>query len=91
MCLDSAGLYIPFDPVVKDGVRRETEECAECRGGCREPMIGMRGLGLHVQLSSRQGERGAGQLEGEGRDLCRRPSINPHRERQTGNQSEYRL
>lgn len=51
-------------------------------------MIGLRGLGLHVQLSSRQGEMGAGQLEEKGRELCHRPSIYPHRERQTGNLTE---
>lgn len=38
-------------------------------------MIGMRGLGLHVQLSCRQGEKGAGQLEEKGRDLFHRPPV----------------
>ena len=47
----------------KTGPQRDShwdERCEECRGGWREPMIGMGGLGLHVQLSSRQGEEGAG-------------------------------
>lgn len=48
--------------------------------GWREPLIGKRGLGLHVQLSSRQVEKGAGQLEERGKDLCQRRSIYPHRE-----------
>ena len=43
-------------------------------------VIGMRGLGLHVQLSSRQGERRAGQLEGKGE----RPL--PHGDRQAARQ-----
>lgn len=38
-------------------------------------------MGLHVQLSSSQGEREAGQLEEKGRDLCQRPQIYPHREK----------
>ena len=36
------------------------------------------------------GERGAGQLEEKGRYLCHRPSIHPHRDRQTGTNTVYR-
>ncbi len=92
MCLDSADLYIPFDPVVKDvSTERLTlgwEVWGMQRGLEKEPMIGMQGLGLHVQLSNRQGEKGVGQLEEKGRDLCHRPCMYPHREKQTGNQTE---
>lgn len=49
----------------------------------------MRGSGLRVQLSSRQGERGAGQLEEEGRGL--RCGVKPHRERQTGKQTKLHI
>lgn len=41
-------------------------------------MIGMQALGLHVQLSSRQGARGAGQLKEKRRDLCHRRSVYHH-------------
>lgn len=44
-------------------------------------------MGLHVQLSSSQGEREAGQLEEKGRDLCQRPQIYPT-ERKTDKQTE---
>lgn len=44
-------------------------------------------MGLHVQLSSSQGEREAGQLEEKGRDLCQRPQIYPT-ERKADNQTE---
>ena len=53
-------------------------------------MIGMQGLGLHVQLSSRQGERGAGQLEEKERDLCHSPCILVYTptERQRGRETD---
>lgn len=66
----------------KTGPQRDShwdEKYVECRGGWRGLMIGMRALGLHVQLSCRQGARVAGQLEGERKDFCHRPSIYYHR------------
>lgn len=59
MCLDCARLSILFDLLVKDGSQRDSqwdERQIECREGGREGLVGRRRLGLHVQLSSRQGE-----------------------------------
>lgn len=55
--------------------------------GWRETLIGIPGSELHVQLSCRQGETGAGQLEGKGEDLCQRHGMYPM-ERQTGCKTE---
>lgn len=62
------------------------EVCEMQRGGRRESQwLGCEGWGcMSNYLAGEEGERGAGQLEGEGRDLCHRTGAYPHRERQTG-------
>lgn len=57
------------------------------RRGWREPIgIGMIELGLHVQLSGRQGEKVVSQLEEKGSKLHRK--YIPHGTRQTGDKTE---
>lgn len=49
----------------------------------REGIVGRQRLGLHVQLSSRQGEREAGQLEGKGGETSAKEPIHSERESAT--------
>lgn len=44
-------------------------------------MIGRRGLGIYVQLSSEEQKKGAGQLKEEGEDIFHRHYIHQQKER----------
>lgn len=91
MCLDSAGLDIPFDPVVKDwSVERPhwDERCKDCRGAGERRWLGGEGWGYTSNYLARNRRKGAGQLKGVGGGHASTDAIIISRKKEA---SEYRV
>lgn len=71
MCLDGAGLDIPFDPVVKDwSVERShwDESCTDYRAAGERQWLGGKSWGYMSNYLARNGRR-VGQLKEVGEDI----------------------